>query len=294
MKPSQLSVVIPAYNEEKVIAESLARVATYLEATNDPELIVVDDGSQDRTRRLIEQIASRYPFIRLIANEKNRGKGHAIRQGILASRGNWVLYTDSDLVYPIEEAEAFIKALEEGGDVAIGSRSHPATLFALHPRHFSYIYQRYLVGRTYIKVVNWLLRLQVTDTQCGFKVFRGEAARRIFARTRLFDFAFDVEAIFIARQLGYRLIELPGLLPLSWRAIQRAACKGFAPDVARPLANPKLGPTGRVLDQSARPHSSDKTDLSRTSYSPTPVRVDSVSLSVRNSWYPPRIEGGIQ
>jgi dolichyl-phosphate beta-glucosyltransferase len=209
VKPARLSVVIPAYNEEKIIGESLSRVAAYLDTAEDPELIVVDDGSRDRTRQVVAELANRYPFIKLIPNDHNRGKGHAIQQGVLSSRGDWVVYTDADLVYPIEGAEAFVKALEEGADVAIGSRSHPATLFALHPRHFSYIYQRYLVGRTYIWVVNWLLHLQVTDTQCGFKVFRGDAARRIFARTHLFDFAFDVEAIFIARQLGYRLIELP-------------------------------------------------------------------------------------
>ena len=120
-----------------------------------------------------------------------------------------MLYTDADLVYPIEGVEPFIRALERGADVAIASRSHPGTLFALHPRHFSYIYQRYLVGRTYINVVNRLLALGVSDTQAGFKVLRGHAARTIFRRTTLYDFAFDVEALFIARQLGYRIVELP-------------------------------------------------------------------------------------
>src|SRR5205823_8254269 len=103
----------------------------------------------------------------------------------------------------------FVNAPEAGADVAIASRSRPGTLFALHPRHFSYIYQRYLVGRTYINLVNRLLDLGVTDTQAGFKCFRGEAARRIFGRTTLYDFAFDAEALFIARQLGYRIVELP-------------------------------------------------------------------------------------
>jgi dolichyl-phosphate beta-glucosyltransferase len=207
--PERLSVVIPAFNEEKVIGESLARVAAYLQEGDSPELIVVDDGSRDQTRQIVAGLAARYPFLRLISNDQNRGKGSAIRQGILSSRGDWVLYTDADLVYPIEGAEAFVAALKEGADVAIGSRSHPSTLFALHPRHFSYIYQRYLVGRTYIRIVNWLLGLGVTDTQCGFKMFRGDAARRVFSRTTLSDFAFDVEAIFIARRLGCRLVELP-------------------------------------------------------------------------------------
>jgi len=206
---ARLSVVIAAYNEEKVIGDSVAKVATYLANTPDPELIVVDDGSRDRTREIVLDLAPTYPFVRLLPNGRNRGKGYSIKHGILATRGDYVLYTDADLVYPIEGVEPFIGALKAGADIAIASRSHPGTLFALHPRHFSYIYQRYLVGRTYINVVNRLLKLGVTDTQAGFKLMRGDTARTIFSRTTLYDFAFDVEALFIARQLGYRIAEQP-------------------------------------------------------------------------------------
>ena len=206
---ARLSVVIPAYNEEGVVGDSIHKVARYLADTPDPEVIVVDDGSRDRTREIVLDLSRAYPFVRLLRNDRNRGKGYSIKHGILASRGDYVLYTDADLVYPIEGVEPFVRALEAGTDVAIASRSHPGTLFALHPRHFSYIYQRYLVGRTYINVVNRLLKLGVTDTQAGFKVIRGDAARTIFARTTLYDFAFDVEALFIARQLGYRIAEQP-------------------------------------------------------------------------------------
>jgi dolichyl-phosphate beta-glucosyltransferase len=209
MKLAQVSVVIPAYNEEKVIGQTIARVARYLEQTEDPELIVVDDGSRDATRAIVQGHADRFPFLRLVALDRNGGKGKAVQQGVLASRGRWVAYTDADLVYPVEGVEPFIAALEAGADVALGSRSHPETLFLLHPRHFSYIHRRYLVGRLYIWVVNSILGLGVTDTQCGFKVFRGEVARTIFARTTLFDFAYEVEALFIARQLGCRLVEMP-------------------------------------------------------------------------------------
>ncbi len=206
---TRLSVVIPAYNEERVIGDSIARAATYLGALGHAELIVVDDGSRDRTREIVRELGSQFPFVRLIENDRNRGKGYSIKHGILESTGDFVVYTDADLVYPIEGVVPFVKAIEQGADVAIASRSHPGTLFALHPRHFSYIYQRYLVGRTYINVVNRLLKLGVTDTQAGFKCFRGDAARRIFGSTTLFDFAFDVEALFIARQLGYQIVELP-------------------------------------------------------------------------------------
>jgi dolichyl-phosphate beta-glucosyltransferase len=204
-----LSVVIPAFNEEKVIADSAAKVAAYLDRLGDGELLIVDDGSRDRTAAIVKELARSHPRIRLVENDRNRGKGYSVKHGVLASRGEFVLYTDADLVYPIEGVEPFIVALRDGADVAIGSRSHPRTLFALHPRHFSYIYHRYLVGRTYINVVNRLLALGVTDTQAGFKCFRGDAARTIFERSTLFDFAFDVEALFIARQLGLRIVELP-------------------------------------------------------------------------------------
>jgi dolichyl-phosphate beta-glucosyltransferase len=206
---TRLSVVIPAYNEERVIGDSLQRVGAYLAQTPDPELIVVDDGSRDRTREIVRELSARFPFIRLVQNDRNRGKGYSIKHGIMESRGEYVLFTDADLVYPIEGVEPFMKALDEGADFAIGSRRHPGTLFALNPRHFSYIYQRYLVGGVYINIVNRILRLGVSDTQAGFKCLRGEAARTIFARTTLYDFAFDVEALFIARQLGYRIAELP-------------------------------------------------------------------------------------
>jgi dolichyl-phosphate beta-glucosyltransferase len=197
---TRLSVVIPAYNEERVIGSSLTQLGTYLEQTSDPELIVVDDGSRDRTCEIVREAARRFPFTRLVQNDRNRGKGFSIKHGIAESHGEYVLFTDADLVYPIEGVEPFMRKVDEGADVVVGSRRHPGTLFALNPRHFSYIYQRYLVGGVYINVVNRILELGVSDTQAGFKCFRGEAARTIFARTTLFDFA---------RQLGYRVAELP-------------------------------------------------------------------------------------
>lgn len=205
----RLSVVIPAYNEERVIATTITKVAAYLESTGDNELIVVDDGSRDSTVQVVKGMMADHPCLRLVEAGTNGGKGKAIKLGVLCSRGEYVVYTDADLVYPIEGAGPFVAAIEQGADVAIGCRSHPETLFALNPRHFPYIYQRYLVGRIYILVVNALLGLRVKDTQCGFKGFRGDVARRIFSRTRAYDFAFDVEVIFIARLLGYRVEELP-------------------------------------------------------------------------------------
>ena len=205
-----LSVVIPFYNEADSIAPLLAELRATLDTLGAAaEVIAVDDGSRDATAAIVEAYAAEHPNVRLVRNPGNRGKGYAIRNGVLHSRGECVLFTDADLVYPIEGLTPFLAALQAGADVAIGSRSHVGTLFALHPRHFSYIYQRYLVGRAFIATVNRLLHLGVSDTQCGFKMFRGAVARDIFARLRLDDFAFDVEALFVARQLGYRIVELP-------------------------------------------------------------------------------------
>ncbi|MCL4370639.1 MAG: glycosyltransferase family 2 protein [Chloroflexi bacterium] len=204
-----LSVVIPAYNEEKVIGSTITRVASYLESVGQSELIVVDDGSRDSTTQVVKGMMLDHPCVRLVEAGKNGGKGKAVKLGVLSSRGEYVLYTDADLVYPIEGAEPFVAALQHGADVAIGCRSHPDTLFALNPRHFSYIYQRYLVGRAYIRTVNLLLGLGVQDTQCGFKAFRGDVARDLFSRTRACDFAFDVEVLYVARLLGHRIAELP-------------------------------------------------------------------------------------
>ncbi|HEX9017102.1 MAG TPA: dolichyl-phosphate beta-glucosyltransferase [Chloroflexota bacterium] len=205
----RLSVVIPAYNEEKVIGSTIERVATYLEASGENELIVVDDGSRDSTVQVVKGAMRSHPCVRLVEAGRNGGKGRAVKLGVLSSRGEYVLYTDADLVYPIEGAEPFTAAMRDGADVAIGCRSHRDTLFALNPRHFSYIYQRYLVGRIFIATVNALLGLGVQDTQCGFKAFRGDVARDVFSRARANDFAFDVEVIYIARRLGYRIAELP-------------------------------------------------------------------------------------
>ncbi len=204
-----LSVVIPAYNEEKVIGNTIAKVASYLQSGGSNELIVVDDGSTDSTVQVVKELLGSFPCLRLVESGRNGGKGRAVKLGVLCSQGRYVLYTDADLVYPIDGAESFVAALEKGSEVAIGCRSHEDTLFALNPRHFRYIYQRYLVGRLYIRIANAFLGLGVKDTQCGFKVFRGDVARDILARTRVYGFAFDVEIIHIARLLNYRVIELP-------------------------------------------------------------------------------------
>jgi len=205
----ELSVVIAAHDEEAVIGRTVDRVLAFLATRESGELIVVDDGSRDRTAEIVREISEREPAVRLLSRGSNRGKGASIRDGVLASAGDFVVYTDADLVYPIEGASDFIAAVERGADVAIASRSNEQSLFAMHPRHFAYIHRRYLIGRIYIRIVNRILGLGVSDTQAGFKCFRGDRAREVFRQLRIANFAFDVEALYIARRLGLRIVELP-------------------------------------------------------------------------------------
>lgn len=203
----QLSVVIPAYNEARRIGLSLQRVWEHLEArcgAVDFEIIVVDDGSNDSTCAVVEEFAARAPEVKLIRLPHNRGKGAAVRTGMMAANGEAVLFSDADLSTPIEEAEKALKLLVEGNDVVIGSRALAGSrILVRQPR------LRESLGRLFNLLLRVLLRIPFRDTQCGFKLFRREAAHAIFQRARIDGFAFDVEAILIAQQLGYVITEMP-------------------------------------------------------------------------------------
>jgi dolichyl-phosphate beta-glucosyltransferase len=201
----KLSVIIPAYNEAQRISPTLERVSGYLGAgTHDVELLVVDDGSADETPALVREWSARQPMIRLLRNGVNMGKGASVRNGILASVGEQVLISDADLSTPIEEIEKLRAALHEGYDVAIGSRGLRGADIALRQPWY-----REYMGKTFNLLVKLLLFRGIEDTQCGFKLLRREAARNIFSRCRVRGFGFDVEALFLARKMGYRIKEVP-------------------------------------------------------------------------------------
>lgn len=202
-----LSIVIPAYNEEKRLAATLERIASYLAggAWKFSEVVVVDDGSRDGTVTLVENIAARLPSVRLLRNPGNRGKGYSVRHGILEAKGEWALFTDADLSSPIEELEKlWTKAQEAWAQVAIGSRALDRSLIGTHQPLL-----REYAGRAFNLVVRVSTGLPFWDTQCGFKLFETRAAREIFRRQQLERFGFDVEVLFIARKLGYTAIEVP-------------------------------------------------------------------------------------
>jgi glycosyltransferase involved in cell wall biosynthesis len=199
-----LSIVIPAYNEEKRLPATLDRILAYMERSPLPvsEILVVDDGSRDSTAALVEQ---RGGMVRLVSNSGNRGKGCAVRNGMLAAKGDWILSTDADLSAPIEELDKLIAAARrEKAVVAIGSRALDRKLVKVHQpmmREFS--------GRAFNVVMRLVTGLPFRDTQCGFKLFRKDAAKNIFSRQIEDGFSFDVEDLVIARLLGLRSIEVP-------------------------------------------------------------------------------------
>jgi dolichyl-phosphate beta-glucosyltransferase len=202
-----LSIVIPAYNEERRLPGTLDRVLEWLSQRRFTffEVIVVDDGSSDGTARVVEEYATKHASIRLLRNPGNRGKGYAIRHGMLEAAGEWILYTDADLSAPIGEFERLREALvEKGAVVAIGSRALDRTLVEVHQSAF-----RELSGRFFNLVMRVVTGLPFRDTQCGFKLFQAEAARQIFPRQKQDGFSFDVEDLVIAQKLGLRAVEVP-------------------------------------------------------------------------------------
>ncbi|MCW5937359.1 MAG: glycosyltransferase family 2 protein [Fimbriimonadaceae bacterium] len=208
MAPVELSVVIPAYNEEARISPTLARTYEYLQGLDVPfEVIVVSDGSTDGTAAAVEEFARDHAEVRLHAYLPNRGKGFAVRSGILLSEGALILFTDADLATPIEEYEK-LHAEIGGADIAIGSR--PLRESNLEIRQPWY---REMLGRAFNVAVQLLAVKGIKDTQCGFKLFRRDVARDVFSRCEIDGFGFDFEALVIAHDLGYRIAEVP----IRWR-----------------------------------------------------------------------------
>jgi dolichyl-phosphate beta-glucosyltransferase len=194
-----LSVIIPAYNEENRLGPTVVRIKEYLAAQDyASEILVVDNASRDRTSEVAQQAGVE------VIQEPRRGKGAAVRTGMLAARGEYILFSDADLSTPIEEVEKLLERIRGGADVAIASRGLPASnLVKRQP------WYREIVGR----VGNLLVRLMavrgIADTQCGFKLFPREIARRVFPAQRLTGAAFDVELLFIVQHAGWKIAEVP-------------------------------------------------------------------------------------
>jgi dolichyl-phosphate beta-glucosyltransferase len=200
-----LSVVIPAFNEEGRIGPTLARLEAYLKSRPwTSEVIVVDDGSTDGTAAVAGESLRSSSAGRLIVLPKNLGKGAAVRRGVLEAGGRLVLFTDADLSTPIEEVEKLLPWIEQGFDIVIGSRALPGCDIQVRQKRL-----REWMGKTFNLLVRLFVIRGIPDTQCGFKLFRSEAARDVFSRVRARGFGFDVEALYIARRLGLAVRQVP-------------------------------------------------------------------------------------
>ena len=205
MSETHLSIIIPAYNEEKRIGPTLESIFEFLAGRDyTGEVILVDDGSSDKTVEVAKASARAHENFRVLENGANRGKGYSVRNGMLEAKGKYLLFSDADLSTPIEETTRFLEKMREGYHVVIGSRAMPESNIVTYQPWY-----RQLMGKTFNKIVRVMAVRGIKDTQCGFKMFTREAGRRIFALQQVERFAFDVEALFLARKLGYKICELP-------------------------------------------------------------------------------------
>jgi glycosyltransferase involved in cell wall biosynthesis len=200
----ELSIIIPAYNEESRLPATLEQIAAYLQTSGrEAEVLVVDDGSKDGTAAVAEYFQIKIPLLRVVSNGVNRGKGFSVRHGMQEARGRIALFTDADLSAPIEEAEKLIDALKNY-DVAIGSRAMDRSLISVHESPF-----REFAGIIFNKIVRIILWLPFVDTQCGFKAFRCDPCKIIFEQQKIERFGFDPELLYLARHHGLRAVEIP-------------------------------------------------------------------------------------
>ena len=208
-KPVYLSVVIPTFNEEKCIGESLKKILPFLKAKPYAwEVVIVDDGSQDRTVEIVREICQPSDQVRILQNSQNLGKGGAVRAGMLQAKGKYVFFTDADLSVPFETIDLFLPQLEAGFDLVIGTRGIDRTVVEIRQPWY-----RECMGKAYTYLTNWILNLKLSDFTCGWKGFCREVAHDLFGHQHLTGWSFDAEILFLAKMRRYRLIEIP----VRWR-----------------------------------------------------------------------------
>ncbi len=202
----RLSVVIPAWNEEQRLPRTLDQALAWLDAhlPRDFELIVVDDGSRDRTAALAGEVAARRGDVRVLRQPENRGKGAAVRRGMLEARGDIRLFMDADHSTHIREVEKAFAVIGAGADVVIASRQHPESEI---PVRQSWLRER--MGQGFNLLMRMMVGIDLPDTQCGFKAFTSAAAEAVFPHQRIEGFGFDVELLYLAQRLGFSVVEMP-------------------------------------------------------------------------------------
>ena len=199
-----ITIVIPAYNEAARLPRTLQEIFSYFENLGRSfEVVVVDDGSHDCTPLIIKAMIPLRPYLRLITLAQNMGKGRAVKTGVLAAKGEMVLFCDADGATPIAEFARLEKAISNGADIAIGSRARRSA----EVKVITHLHRR-IIGRVFNFLANLILRLGRSDTQCGFKLFRREAATTLFTGQQEKGFIFDVEILFLARRLKLKVAEV--------------------------------------------------------------------------------------
>ncbi len=224
----KISIILPAYNEEKNISSTVASIADFFIAKQCPyEIIVVDDGSSDGTSGIVRKISDKNPLITLLVHAKNRGKGAAVKTGILAATGDLIAFLDSDGSTPIQELEKFIPYFGQGYDIIIGSRYMRASSIVIKQP-----WLRIKIGRMGNFLIQLLLLPGIIDTQCGCKMFTRESAMQIFSRQKIQGWGFDMETLAIGRNRGFRIKEIA----VSWYDTTNRASR-FRPlkDIQRTL-----------------------------------------------------------
>lgn len=200
-----LSVIIPAYNEEKYIANAVMDISRYLSKQDYSfEIIIINDGSKDNTAKICKELQSTIYNLRFINNEFNQGKGAVVKQGILASVGKYRIYLDADGAISIDQIEKFWPYIKEGYDVVIGSIEIPGAV-----KEEEYTPYRVILGKLSKYLIRAMTIWEIHDTQRAFKLFKADAAEKIFPKQTIMRWGFDIEIIVIAKTLGYKIKELP-------------------------------------------------------------------------------------
>lgn len=198
-----LSIIIPAFNEEQRISSTLDKVLSFLETQDyESEIVVVENGSQDRTSEIVTQFQTAHPNLHLL-REARAGKGLAVRRGILTAKGDYRFICDADLSMPIEEIRRFLPPQLDSYDIAIASREVAGAVRYDEP------FYRHLMGRGFNNLVRFFMGLKIQDTQCGFKCFRAGIVDDLFNKQVIDGWTFDVEVLFVAQRRGYKILEIP-------------------------------------------------------------------------------------
>jgi dolichyl-phosphate beta-glucosyltransferase len=221
-------LVVPAYNEARRLPPTLRRLREYLDAAAEPyEVIVVDDGSDDETAATAQAMASGWPQLSVVSLRQNRGKGAAVREGMMRASGRHRAFSDADLSTPIDELPRLRERLTGDCQVAIASRDAPGSNIEVHQPGW-----RELMGRTYNRLLRLLVLPGIRDTQCGFKVFSAEAAEACFGPLDTFRFGFDAEVLVRAHRRGWTIAEVP----VRWRHVEESRVGGIG-DASRMLVD---------------------------------------------------------